>query len=99
MHKCSTNGCHHQIWMDNPSTFCDDCLDCHDRAHKIGSSHNLSYEQLSVYVPYVTSRFPGADDAYLTEWAERFAAGIEWSKSDVVGQALLRKLSAKYAAR
>ena len=61
-----------------------------DVAEKVG----LDTETTERYVKYMTIRWPDTEeqkcqDGYAYEWAERFAHGIEYGKSDMMGQVVL----------
>lgn len=56
---------------------------------------------LSLYQEYMRERFPEKEytgDPYVETWAERFYKGVDnaYDRSDLKGQALLRKLGKKY---
>ncbi len=42
---------------------------------------------------YMSIRFPGREDIYITEWEKRFEDGMEWQKSDYNGRAILREIA------
>jgi hypothetical protein len=51
------------------------------------------------YILYMLKRWGDRDDerikcivGYASEWAERFASGVEWNASDLVGQTVLREI-------
>ena len=69
MVKCETHDCHSEISLDDPyqSIFCDHCLASQERALRVGIRSNLPFDKLTIYVQYVTSRFPSTTDTYLTE--------------------------------
>ncbi len=42
---------------------------------------------------YMSIRFPGREDIYITEWEKRFEDGMEWQKSDYEGRAILQEIA------
>ena len=42
---------------------------------------------------YMSIRFPGREDIYITEWEKRFESGQEWQLSDYTGREILREIA------
>jgi len=63
-----------------------------DRVRKAENDAGLSGGSARLFWAYVTQRFPGADDAYLAVWAQRFAEGRAYAASDSDGRAFLLRL-------
>lgn len=66
---------------------------------EIGKANELEGEVLRRYVAYMRTRWGNPDDerikclvGYASEWAERFRVGIKYSASDMIGQAILKKM-------
>lgn len=64
----------------------------YDLARQAAKDVGLNTWMTTVYLQYVTHRFPQADYGYLREWAERFDTGSAWVQSDLSGRGLLVKL-------
>lgn len=59
----------------------------------------MTLDQYTRYTKYMIARgFNTAEESYQLEWAHRFAAGIEWSASDSIGQAVLRRINGQGAS-
>lgn len=61
-----------------------------DELGTIGMKHGLKYTQLRIFIEYLKARgFHASEKEYIHEWAQRFAEGRAYSKSDGFGQSLL----------
>ncbi len=92
------------IWLDIQEQFSDNVIMIRGikmsnysekliRVKEIGISKGLSGEVLEVYSQYVLERFPHAGESYYEQWAERFRDKGEWTRSDLEGQRLLKRIS------
>jgi len=57
----------------------------------IGKEHKVP--NVDKFVQYVKTRGFTRKDHYVHEWAERFALGIEYERSDAQGKRILDKLN------
>lgn len=67
---------------------------------EVGKSVGLTGNTLKRYVYYMKARWANNEsqqcnekDGYAKEWALRFKGGIEFAKSDILGQSLLRQMA------
>lgn len=67
---------------------------------EVGKSAGLDSNTLKRYVYYLRVRWADEEDqqckeedGYAKEWALRFKEGIEFAKSDILGQALLHRMT------
>ena len=61
----------------------------------IAHKHGLHGKRKQLFLAYIKERNFIRKDYYTEEWAERFASGSEWERSDLVGQGILKKLIKK----
>lgn len=63
----------------------------------IGRNEGLVDRQLKDFVNFIRKRLPYEGSAsYVAEWAQRFKDGVEWFRSDLKSQAILRKVNSLY---
>lgn len=67
---------------------------------EVAKHHNLTGKRADLFVEYMKTRWFDLEElycqcGYASEWADRFAKGVEFQTSDDIGRQILKELYAR----